>query len=246
MYDYDRNFFLEIAAHFASRAREVEIDSGQRFDRGTDTSAAAVRLWQLTLAYDSADSTGDIRYYLARSLLLNGQANEAPAVARQIVLLLKTSLDFCYEFACILSAIGDFRESLQWLEGAITWGMLDIATINRDPRLARLRAAAPGQVKMLTEVKATWSITWGTFNDDIVLKNESQFPLTNVELQYELKQDARPWNGKLMAVHIAPGQSHVWRNEISVPGRRLTSKTATLGCDQGVRVVAPRWNGSHR
>lgn len=91
MYDYDRNFFLEVAAHLASRAREVEIDSEQRFDRSTDTSAAAVRLWQLTLAYDSTDSTGEIRYYLARSLLLNGRPNEALSVARQVVSLLKTS-----------------------------------------------------------------------------------------------------------------------------------------------------------
>jgi len=81
-------------------------------------------------------------------------------------------------------------------------------------------------------VKWPWSIDWGVLNDDILLRNDSRFALTNVVLEYELKQDARTWKGELKIEHVAPGQTQVWTNVISVPGGRLTASSAALRCDQ--------------
>ncbi len=78
------------------------------------------------------------------------------------------------------------------------------------------------------EVKFRWDIKYGTFFDDIVLYNDSEFAITHVALDVSLPSAGvrRP----LYTPYIEAQSSYTWSNEISVP--KGTTGTASLHCDQ--------------
>ena len=91
--------------------------------------------------------------------------------------------------------------------------------------------------KKCMKVKWGWNINWGIFNDDIVIHNHSDFPLTNVKLQVTLKKKATDeivWEKEITCEYIAPGKQHKWRDIMSIEnGSHSTiSGTASLTCDE--------------
>lgn len=203
VYDEYRCLYCMIAADFASMARDHEIQAGSDFRQGTAISEKAVELRKLALKYDPTDATGELREQLAWALLTNGRIDEALSVSHEITDHLQNFPGSCYQMASITSAAGQFDNSLQWLERAIDLGWIDIAILKNNPLLADLRSARPEAFQELTDVKWSWSIDWGIFNDDILLTNKSNFALTNVTLDFELKQDARTWKDSLRVSSIS-------------------------------------------
>jgi hypothetical protein len=160
------------------------------------------------------------------------ELSEADQIASKVYDRRKSSPEFCYNHACLMSRTGDTRRSLESLAAAIRQGFNDIAEARRDPKLAGLRKGMAKAFDELTAVKAMWNIVWGVFNDDITLTNNSAFALTNVTLAVRLEQDQRVWDPSLAAEVILPGQTQIWSNVVSVPGSRLTKSSATIACDQ--------------
>ena len=121
---------------------------------------------------------------------------------------------------------------MSWLKQAIAAGAWDIPFIRQDPDLMTLRKKKPKEFADLVAVKSIWNIKFDPVWDDLWLRNDSPFPLTNVVLEVRLEQDQQVWTPVLTAPEIAPGQTVWWRDEVSVPGGWLSRKSATIACDQ--------------
>ena len=135
-------------------------------------------------------------------------------------------------FACIHSRRGSSQESLEWLRRAISVGFSNIPLAKRDPDLESLRRLQQAEFEKCVKIDFSWNVIYGFFNDDIVLRNASSFPFTNIELDVELEQGEAKLSTKLQLPLLRPGDSHTWQNAVSIPKSKLTKSNATLTCDQ--------------
>jgi hypothetical protein len=233
VYDEYRALCLRVGAYLASEVRSREVGAGVEPAGSTESGRYAVALWTAALAHEPADNAGAVREGLARSCLADGRLDDARRWADEVWALRRADPDFIYGYACLMSRTGKLDPALEFLARAIGKGFPDVPHVRADPDLEALRRAKPEQFAALTSVKWSWDVKWGILNDDVVLKNDSRFALTNVVLDARLEQDQRVWTPRLEAERIPAGQSHTWSGCVSIPGSRLTKATAVLSCDQG-------------
>ena len=91
--------------------------------------------------------------------------------------------------------------------------------------------------KKVMEIKWSWSVYWGFFNDDIILSNDSDFPLNNVVLSVSLTRKAtgkKEWTKDIKCSYIAPHDSYKWTDIMSISSGSDESITgnAILNCDE--------------
>ena len=136
--------------------------------------------------------------------------------------------------SCLLSSLNDTENSFKWFDHAVrNLGYHYIAQAKTDPDLAAMRKAKKAQFDDLTMVRWTWSIDFGVFNDDVSVKNDSAFPITNVVFKGNFTSNGRAWTPELKVQQIAPSQTYKWVNAISIPGSKIDqSSTASLTADQ--------------
>jgi hypothetical protein len=233
IYDEYRANTLYLAATMAYSARAKECAAGKDVEGSTEVSSYAVALWDACFEYAASDTTGDLRAKRAWARMANGDLQQALALANDALELQKDQVEFCYQYACLLSRLDrDMDKSFAWLKKAIQQGFYDIAHARRDSDLANLRREKADEFNGLVKVHYDWTINYGVLNDDIVVVNKSAFPLTNVRLSVLIKQGEKAWNLKLTAKAILPGQTNKWENVVSIPGSRCDKASATLNCDQ--------------
>lgn len=232
VYDDYRTACLATAAELAIEGRTRELLLGNNPTGSTECGRFAVQATRELLARNPRDSDGLIRRALATSLLNVSELEESKRMIEQLVPVLRGDSEFCYLAACLQCRLGDLDGSLQLLRHAATLGPVDLSFAKRDPRLAELRRQRAEEFTEATEVRWTWRIVYGIFNDDIVVTNKSTFALTKVVVQARLEQDDRVWTPELQVDSISPGQSYTWSNVVSIPSSRLTKASAVLICDQ--------------
>jgi len=242
VYDEYRLGCISMAASFASGGRMAEIKRGISAYDTTEGSQFAVSLWRQVKALAPQDPTGQIRYDLASALLADNSLGEAGTIANSLREVLKDSDDYAYLCACLAGRLGDAPLGMEWLRRSISLGNRDIGWAIIDPDLEALRVNLPEEFQNLTEIRYDWDIKFGLLSDDIVLTNRSSFPLTNVVLDVDLRQPMgsdgvlaileNSFPLKLSAEVIAPGQSHRWPRAVTIPGSKLSHKSAKLACDQ--------------
>jgi hypothetical protein len=181
---------------------------------GSKLAKDAIRICRTRLAHDS--DPGDWgKYDLAMCLHyagLHGEALNESAKCRK----LHNLSDVAYNHACLLSVNGDTRLALEWLAHAFRNGNSDVAWARQDPDFENLRAKEPKAFAELTKVKWSWRVDFGVINDDVILTNNSAFPLTNIDLQVTFPTGSRR-TARLTLTYLAPGQSYRWTNAVSVP-----------------------------
>jgi len=93
-----------------------------------------------------------------------------------------------------------------------------------------LRGCIPGCSGSRPPVTWKCGVYFGTFNDDVWLKNTSKFTISNVELTIDVVNRAGEHvPKKLYAPGIYSGETYTWSNAISVPRQTPTAK---VECDQ--------------
>jgi hypothetical protein len=139
---------------------------------------------------------------------------------------------FAYRTARLCGVLDRPDESLEWLRKAIGHGFDRIGFARIDPDLTKLRAGRPLQFANLVKVTSTFGVEFGLLNDDVVFTNTSGFTLHNVVLDVRLEQGSQVWTRRLQADVVRPGQRYKWEDVVSIPGSRLTGKSATFSCDE--------------
>lgn len=115
------------------------------------------------------------------------------------------------------------------LEQLFSLGYADIKGFVRSAGLERTMARTQ-VLASAVEVKWSWSVTSDFWSkNDIKLKNESAFPLTNVRLKGTLKEEGRTERFEVSCGHIPAGKIHTWKNEVRISG---DEGKAVLECDQ--------------
>jgi hypothetical protein len=230
VYDSYRATFLACAADLAATAASRDWFADSRYSYGSPLAKEAVRICRTRLAYDG-DLSDWGKYELARALNFAGFHGEALATASKAQKLYRNP-GFAYDYACLMSLDGQTKLALEWLEFSFKLGGSNVAWAKQDPELAKVRTQQAEGFTRLTQVKWGWTIKYGVFNDDIVLENNSPFPLTNVTLTPTIKKNGRTYARTLTVAWLGAGRSYTWHDVFSIPGSSSDSATATIECDQ--------------
>lgn len=206
---------------------------GAKKEKKGEAAAYAVNLFDATLRYDPQDTSAGIRESRAWALMLKGDLKQALAQATEgeVYELRKSDVHYAYNLACLYSLLNQPDKSIEWLQIAIrNLGLKNIALVRNDPDLATVRTQRAAAFEQLTTLKYEWWIGYGTFNDDILLRNDSPFALTNVVLKVTVTAGERTWNQEVRVDRLESGKTYKWVNVISVP--RKNSSRADLRCEQ--------------
>jgi hypothetical protein len=232
MYDDYRSQLVYYGGYIAGEARTREIHTRVNASGATEASKFAVACFEWLLMKNRSDPTGELRETLAFQYMGNNQLSESAKMAEEVYPLRQDDAGFCYNYACLMSRRDDPAKALAFLERALQRGFWNINHAKKDPDLEAMRLAKAAEFAALSRVQTEWSVNWGILNDDILLKNNSKFPITNVVLDVRLEQDGRAWTPQLKVDVIGAGETKTWVNAVSIPGGRVTSSKATVSCDQ--------------
>jgi hypothetical protein len=173
---------------------------------------------------------------LARALAMNKDFNKAIKMANVAADEYKWKNDkiFCYRYARLMSLTNNIDLVSGWLKDAYRLGYSDIQFVRNDNDLKIFRDNKPDEFNYLTTVNKDVSIKYGNFNDDIFLENKSPFPLTNVHLTGQIKQDdtGLEWSLDLSADNVDPQYQYKWSDAVSVKNSRFDLFEYQLSCDQ--------------
>lgn len=215
----------EEAAHFTRTTRLSPTKKGKRSEE----------LFKTALQLHPLDGTGDIRYAYGILLLREGRLEEANQLLQQLIPSRENDPTFCFNYASLAGELGPQGVALNWLERALVLGYPNVKAIHTDPHFDRLRATLPTQFKNLLELKWTWKVEdrW-IMSDDILLTNQSIYPLTDIVLTATVKKGSWRDRVRLTLPYLAPGQTHRWKNVVKSgdPSGEYVGSTATISCAQ--------------
>lgn len=233
VFDVTRARIFMLAGDISNMAWTQDLTGKVWHKTGSQIAAFSIQIWDTALRLAPLDLTGECRERRAWSLLATGKIDDAVIQADEVKPIVGNQSRFMYNYAMAKSAQGNQVEAFSWFSyGVQSHGFSMIQRAHDDKNMERMKAEIGGEYKELTKVKTTWVITYGVINDDITLKNESSYALTNVTLSCSLVQGGKTWSPELRSDFIGPGQKVVWRDCVSIPGSRLDSKSAALDCDQ--------------
>ncbi len=234
IYDEYRGWFLYAAGDIANRASSKEIGDRSWATANNSTAAYAVRLWDECLKFTPNDSTGEFGERRAWALMQSGHLKEALEQARSVEKLRQNTRRYSYNLACLLSALDAPEEAYKWFNHAVRdLGYNSIVAAKKDPDLEKMRRSKKNEFDALVAVNCTWSVDYGFMNDDLLLQNNSAFPITHVVLTARITPN-RSEAPKLKADLIKPGEVFRWPNSLSVPGSKIDStSTVSISSDQG-------------
>lgn len=237
VYDAFRWRYMMRAGTMALAAAEQE-GEGKRLGENSKAAVIAATCWKTALSINVSDPSGELRWGYGHSLALAGNLNEASEVLTEIKEHVASNPDYHYVLARLSSINGEQAEALEHLVAAIAKGFDKISEAKKSQDLENLRKARGGEVDALLAVKFGWSVTYGTFNDDITITNQSAFPVTHLVLSPVISNANGSFSPKmpLTLEKLGPGKSHTWVNCVSVKGGGdKDNRKAGLQCDQGSR-----------
>jgi len=233
-YDDYRLDAVSQSAMLAQQARDVEV-----CDRGGDPAASsaisrfALSLWSLVLGMQPDDPTGWIRMRHAMAALMDGDVRRARREAEDVLPLLKDDSLFQYWYACILSRDSDWEHALRSLASALSAGAVQPNEVRGYPVLKPLWENKPQEFAKLVVPQWSWSVTDDWVWDDVILKNDSLYPLTNIRFVLTLQKGDKSETLDLKCDAIKPGEVHKWTDVVKgVEGVWDKTSKSDLACDQ--------------
>lgn len=233
IYDEYRIACVYFAAELASKSRHFEFQKGQAVTGSSKNGQLAVALWRKVLELSPSDPGGEIRESLGFALMSSNSLSEALQYADDVMSLRKDTPAFCYNYACLMSRLKQPEKALQWLESSIKCGNYNIAWAKADPDLESVRNSHAKQFAELLTPKWSWYVTDDWLWDDVVLKNDSLFPLSNIKLSVTLKKGGYQETLTLNCDYLGPGEKMTWGDIVNgCEGTWDKESNATLSCDQ--------------
>jgi hypothetical protein len=226
-YDPERIACWGTASALDLRAAE----SGDPAALGRAKSAIAA-----ALALDPADATGHLRALKMAILEQDGDRVAAFALGKEIARVQSSNFEFVVRFTRYQALFGESASALVWLRHLVTnFAFEDVAALREEAAFAGLAQHDAKEWDRLTVPRWTLSPDRGFFSSDLVMTNQSPFPLTNVILRVSAAPAGEPkWSRELKVARIAPGESFRWTKVEGVPGSSVTI-SATMACNQSSR-----------
>jgi hypothetical protein len=196
----------------------------------------ALRVVRTYLAAAPRDSSGRGHALLARALAFSGryqEAVQAAATAYNIAPNLGDNQSFCYRYSMLLSVAGAVDLAGSWLGKAYADGFDRVDLVRTDPSFENLRSGRPRQFQEMTTPKVAVSIQFfQLLPDDILIKNQSPFNLTNVVVKARIRKGDQVWTPVIKAQSIKAGTVYKATNATYIAGNSYDEFTYTLECDQ--------------
>ena len=226
-----RNGFISQALGFALQAAFLE----RPYYAGPPSSSAplALRLARTYLMMDPADQSGFGRVQLERALGFNGRYNEALDTAYAISKQWGSDPAFAYRYALLMSLTNSPDRAAQYLALAYNLGYNDVHDVRVTPDFEVLRRARPQLFDQLTTVKVSPSIHfYPLLPDDILIRNDSPFELTNVRFKAYISNQGPQYTADVAAKSIKPGATYTAGSATYITGNHYDSFTYSISCDQ--------------
>ena len=202
-----------------------------------ELSSFTVSLWEEICRRAPASSRDICRILLATALLLDSRVTEAEAQAIPLEGALGTLPAYQYLVACISARKGDNAAALNRLNRALRCGLAVTRDVWTDPEFTLLRSERTSEFEELFRVKASWTIEYGLLNDDVILRSQTPFDLSNVRIKVTSVALGKRYGVELTAASIPSGQAFRWRNALSIPRDPAITGELTLECEQSPRIV---------
>jgi tetratricopeptide (TPR) repeat protein len=186
-----------------------------------------------TKPLEKIDDGGSFRLKRGFALAAAGRIDDALVCADELYSLKKDDPAFENLISVLLCHKAEYEDAIKWISYALAHDSGRFRQlVMSHPTYAPLRAARKEAVADLVTVKWTWNIKWGVFNDDIILTNDSAFPLSNIVLSPVIVNEGRTYQADLKLDQLRPGEGHTFENVISVSGSKYDKASADLKSDQ--------------
>ncbi len=139
VYDECRKQCVGAAALLVMQARGAEVQRGTKPYGSTAISRYGVALMKKMLELDPDDPTGELREYLAWTLLADDQTTESLRYANEVFELRKENAIFSYGYACLMSRRHQYASAIPFLKQAVEKGYWNVNHIRSDPDLKELQ-----------------------------------------------------------------------------------------------------------
>lgn len=217
----------------------VALEQRNYTGRRSSMALPGLRLVRTYLTLEPTDPEGFGHMELARALAFTGRYPEALVAAEVALKYYKDDSAFLYRYAKLLILNGYVDASAEALRRSLQQGFSDITSLRSDPDFAGLRRARQEQFEALTTVRMHSQISWGMMLDDVVLHNDSDFPLTHLKINLQIAQGERSWNiSQGDCTSIAAHGTCTISNAMSIPDDRYDRANLTYTCDQSLEQVA--------
>lgn len=237
-YDDYRKAFVSGAAERAVSAAVAQLPE-LAYSRGPASLAAeALRFCQTLLAVDADDAFGVGHAQLARAWAAARRYDDAASAVTTAAAKAKwrNDMGFSIRAAKIFSLAGRTPEVGAWLQNAYRHGFTDVKSVHDSPDLAAFRQQRPDEYQQLTTPRFTWWIKSDLLLDEVVLRNDSPFELTNVVLDVVVQSGGREIKRELKAKSIQAGKTLEFADVFSIPSADAKRGGAVMRSDQ-----SPRW-----
>jgi len=236
-YDSTRYEYLSTAALYARYASDTELVERGEFTGVLSHGRQAVELTRLALKYAPADSDRSMNANLLYSLVNCAEFEEAARAGRLIAEGFAEDNYFCFEYSRALSGSGSCDEALEWLKRSFSNGNGNVMYAKSDTALERLRSEKKDQFVDLTTPRLVWNVTDDWVWDDVILVNNSSFPLTGVKLKASLncttEEGDKTESLELLCERIEPGAQQVWVDVVSgASGHWNTASNVVISFEQ--------------
>lgn len=235
--DY-RHHCTDLATYIALLARHAELKAGAALQAPSAAGERALEIAEYGLAKRPADASGMLRLLVAYAHLARGKVELAQTQAEALYSILGEDTVYQGMLADIYSQAGNWDRALRSLAASIVNGHFTTEEITDNWFLIPVRKARKGDFDKLTTPQWSWGINYGLINDDIWLRNDTFYPVSNVQLMLDLAKGQQTWTPTLTVDVLQPGETKVWKSVVSIPGSQLTQKRAQLNCDQN-RAASP-------
>lgn len=195
-------------------------------------SEAGLEIWRRIYSLDEKDAEGFVREQIAWVFAYHKEYQPAWDLANQIYQIRKTDPDFQSKYARLLILNGKKEEALPHVQEALRLGFVDVKGLRTCDDFKSLAKAARAKLDDMLAVKWSWSVKWGVFNDDVLVRNDSAFPLSDVQFRPRIESGGKLYNPDLKNDLIQPGETVTWANVFSIPGSKYSSAKPILTCDQ--------------
>ncbi|WP_395733354.1 tetratricopeptide repeat protein [Prosthecobacter sp.] len=234
VYDFFRWRYMMRAGTMALEAAKQE-EQGKKLGDSSKAAVTAASCWKTALSINVSDPSGELRCGYGHSLALAGKLDEAREVLSKIKEHVGSNPDYHYLLARLFSVNEEPDQSLEHLKEAIAKGFDKISEAREAQDLKNLRGAHGDEVSSILTVRLAWSVSYGMFNDDITIANQSAFPVTHLVLRPVISNSNGSFspNQPLTLAKLDAGKSHTWANCVSVKGGgKEDRRKAELQCDQ--------------
>jgi tetratricopeptide (TPR) repeat protein len=236
-YERYRQLFLYQAAALAVRAASTAADTPSDRAILLQTSVYAVKSVRTYLSRGATADGGAGYLLLSSALEVSGRYADAVAAdntAFQLAPGNQNDMSTALRHAGLLSLTGSLDDSAKWLARAFSLGFHDLAWLRQDPDLDNLRRLRPISYQYLTTVQLSGpQFIWGILLDDVELRNNSPFDVTNLSARVIVYKAGRVYTANVQCPVVKAGGICRVNNAVSIPGDSYDGLRWSFTSDQG-------------